>query len=483
MQSKLLQEDRRLLEERLLRIEARRKREEQRTAEERTQQDSWRNAEEARAVEEKSQHEAQLHSELAARKKEQTRIEQLFAKHRKNVANEAARLQAGQCSWADYYAYILQDRIERSAELLFGSAKQPSYELLQKDSELLAKLKGNLSFADDRHPRDYHDPYVSAYYTLRYELGYAFEYSQIYQMLLGIMQQNNETALLDVLSIGSGQGLDYWGLCYALSKQASNWPRIGWHGVDLEKWPDHIIDDGFAQYSDGTDLREVLASMNDLNAKVLMFPKVISELSAETIGYIVSWLEHVTYTRDVHYLCFAHTERKSLDPSDAKHKGPKDCFRYPIDSSLDAVKSAALIDAACNSAKRQLYSAEITWCDLSVMSVSYYDVAWSDSKSGEGRFGTYSYINYGVRDVPVGQFDPVFKIEKSLYEAVKGIGHACCKEFISDDAVKDCNTHRVSCNNSFVCPLHRYPRFKTGGIAYQIVRLVKQASYDEDIPF
>lgn len=469
-QAKLLREDNRRLEEARKQAEDRRRLEERRAVEEQRRQEA--------------QRELRRQAELAARKDEESRIDRVFSRHRQTVANKRGLLQAERCSWADYYAFVLRDRIERSAELLFGSAEHPSYELLQKNPELLEKLKGNLSFSDDQHPGDYQDPYVSAYYTLRYELGYAFEYSQVYGVLLSIMRQKNEMAPLDVLSIGSGQGLDYWGLRYALSKQEAYRPKIGWHGIDLERWPDHILDDGLARYSDGTDVLKLLSGMRNLDAKVLMFPKVISELPSEAVYSIASWLEHVTLTRDAHYLCFAHTERKSLDPSDWKRKGDKDCFHGTTEPSLDAVKSAAIISAACNSAGRQSYTVDAQWCDPNMMSVNYYNVAWPNARNGGEWLCRYPYLVYndkaGNSDWPVWRDDLTFEMNQRLRDIVKGIGSSCCTKYIPiengyyDTGNTDCDIRRVGCNDAYLCPLHRYPRFKTGRMAYQIVRLVKR---------
>lgn len=76
-----------------------------------------------------------------------------------------------------------------------------------------------------------------------------------------------------------------------------------------------------------------------------------------------------------------------------------------------------------------------------------------------------------------------------LWSAVRGIGSSCCSKYVPSQNLDyagrgtDCDIHRVGCDNSYLCPLHRYPRVKTGRIAYQIVRLVKQPTYDDDIPF
>lgn len=429
--------------------------------------------------------EAQHQVKEASSNNEQSRVEQILLRHRKAVEDEYRCLLDGRCAPADYYAYVLRDRLERSAELLFGSATCPSYEIIKKDSGLLGKLRG-LSFGDNCHPSNYDDPYVSSYYALRYEAGYAFEYSQIYGMLLDVMRQQAEEAPFDVLSIGSGQGLDYWGLRYALSKRGLDQLKIGWHGVDLETWPDHILDDGVALYSDGIDVCDLLAGIDKLDVKVLMFPKVICEMPHEVISAIAAWLERVTFTRDVHYLCFAHTERKSLDPSNSKHKGAPGFFHGASESSLDAVKSAALISAACKAANGQSYSIEFELPDAEPLSVSHYDVVWPTYQSGREPSWPYSYLVYNRadgNDWPVWRDDATFKMDAQLRSVMKEMGCRCCPSYIPSEGT-DCDIRRVGCNNPGSCPLYKYPRFMTGRIAYQIVRLVNQASpYDEDIPF
>lgn len=434
-----------------------------------------RRADETRRAEELRQAEEQRMAEDAIRLDEFRRKEDIFSGHDMLVEHERMRLQSGQCSLADYYAFLLRNRMERSAELLFGSATRPNYSILRNNPWMLDKLK-ELTFGDNRHPNSYGDPYVSAYYTLRYEAGYAFEYSQVYGLLIDNMLQERESTPFGVISIGSGQGLDYWALRYALAKRGLDWPSVAWRGIDLERWPDHILEDGVAEYLDGTDVRDVLGGMNYLDAKVLMFPKVISEMSGEVIDYISSWLERVTFTRDVHYLCFVHTERRSLDPMDPKHRGAKDCFRNANESFLDPVKSAALINAARNGAGRQSYVSEYV---SGTMPTSYYDVAWLDNRTGREWRDTYPYLHYRDSDQckrHVWELDANFTMDERVRVAVSEIGSACCADFISKDGGSKCDTSRVSCDSSSNCYLTRYPRTMASNIAYQIVRLAKKRS-------
>lgn len=226
--------------------------------------------------------------------------------------------------------------------------------------------------------------------------------------------------------------------------------------------------------------------MNRLDAKVLMFPKVISEMPYEVISFIASWLERVAFTRDVHYLCFSHTERKSLSLSDQNHKETERYFDGATETSHDAVKSAALISTACNSANRQSYEAEFEWHNPNTMSIRYYTVIWKDHHSRREwpwRYPYLVYSNVDEKDWPVWAADVTFDMDAQLRNAIKEIGYHCCPSYIRGTGTS-CETHRVGCNNPSSCLLHRYPRFMASNIAYQIVRLVNQDSpYVEDIPF
>ena len=74
-------------------------------------------------------------------------------------------------------AQTLAIRQEAAYKTLFG-AGIPSYDQLREDADLLNLMK-QLGFGNDMHPDGYANPGVIAYYTLRYELGYAFEYYEI----------------------------------------------------------------------------------------------------------------------------------------------------------------------------------------------------------------------------------------------------------------------------------------------------------------
>ena len=462
-------------------------------------------AEEQRRLEEARQRLEEQRRAEEQRLEEQRRLK-IFSKHQRIVEDLGVSLQRRQCTLPDYYASVLRDRIERSAELLFGDASNPRYGFLKNNPKLLRKFK-EFSFGDDKHPQNYKDPYVIAYYALRYELSYAFEYAQIYGLLLDIERNENGSSPFDVLSFGSGQGIDYWGLRYALSKRGAENLQIGWHGVDLETWPDHILEDGVAQYSDNTDVCDFIRGESSLRAKVLMFPKVISELPNDVIDDIASWLIDVTFTQDVHYLCFAHTERRSLNPADYMHKGADDCFDLVAESSLDAAKSAKLILAARVNAKKQHYACQEGRYLPHTMWVHSYDAEWvgRNRKSYRGSFPYLAYVADKGRDKYIWEEenDDTFMMDEGLRDAVKGIGSSCCSMFIqkenqdNESQSTDCDVEHARCNNPNSCPLYKFPRYRTGRIAYQIVRLVKQPTsqdsplsqrppyweLDEDIPF
>jgi hypothetical protein len=60
---------------------------------------------------------------------------------------------------------------------------------------------------------DYAEPFVRQYYSLRYFPAYLFEY---YCMYCRILKKDLVDTPLNVLSIGAGHGVDYYGLHFAL---------------------------------------------------------------------------------------------------------------------------------------------------------------------------------------------------------------------------------------------------------------------------
>lgn len=356
---------------------------------------------------------------------------------------------------------ILRNRISDAARLLFGSETFPTYDGIKAAPGLLDRLK-ELRFGDDVHPEGYPDQHVVSYYALRYELGYAFEYQELYGILIDLMGQDRN---LGVLSVGCGQGLDYWGLRYALTCRKADDVTVFWRGVDLEKWPEPILEDDCARHYYGKNVLDHVAGLSSMHYQVMMFPKVISELPCDVVSELASWLGKVKYQRPVHYLCFAHTERNTLEPK------WRDCFDVHDDAKIDGVKSYTLFAAARTALEKQGY----VWdeaLDRKLLKSRHLETRTYRVRSRRGMVDVpYLVYDESLCKSAVGDIDGTFSMQKTVREAVKSIGEKCCEEFVLKGR-GDCGNN--GCTIHDVCCLYRYPRFKLDRMAYQVFRFVKK---------
>lgn len=466
--------------------EARRKAEERakREAAEAARREAERKAQEAERERREAERKAQAAAEEAARREN-------VARARKEGAWRLAQFQSAtqqsSASSVSGLLKVLNDRIMRARNLLFGDKPVPSYDLItympdlsdgSSDEPVLLKRLMALTFGEDVHPEYYHDPFVIAYYTLRYELGYAFEYSQVYGLLLDLMGEAELTKEdgskhFGVLSVGCGQGIDYWGLRYALAARNMHDVSLYWRGVDLEEWPSKVLDDSGARYYDNTDILVYLERLKgSMPYQVLMFPKVITELpTKEVIEPLAAWLSEVRLTRNVHYVCFVHTDRSKFVGDDGSSREFSENNERGRNS--DAYKSALLIRSLTENAEGQGYSVDKEWTKHlpnPSLGKESYEVDWSDAGIREKQFG---YLVY-PKDEPVWTVDTKFRRHPYISE-VQAIGRECCPEYKADEesgqSSEECKTKRRECSG---CRLYRFPRYKTGLMAYQILRLVKK---------
>lgn len=393
-------------------------------------------------------------------------------------------------------AKTLSKRQEAAYQTLFGTGIS-SYSQLREDTDLLNLMK-QLGFGNDIHPDGYTHPGVTAYYTLRYELGYAFEYYEIYRRVFATLGDGGNVG---VLSMGCGQGLDYWGLRCAQTALNRRDVPVRWHGIDLETWPDQVLNDDTSFYEYGTDLLDFIRHEDALRSSVLMLPKIISELSMDVIERLAEWLERVEYTEPVHYLCIAHTEKNRLGG----------LYEYDVQGFEEsvAVKSAKLIDAFIKGAGNQGY-VNLGPVSPDVINVQdsanapklisrQYRVKWS-SRMAERKYDFLAYeTSLSTRNVVVGGIKP-FGAEMQTGFNVRDIGKECCPDFVAANG-GDCASEGKHGGCPKQCPLYRKPRFMTDRMAYQIYRVewkrpkhlellaskapafAPNPKFDEDIPF
>lgn len=394
-------------------------------------------------------------------------------------------------------AQTLAKRQEAARKTLFGAGVS-SYDQLRGDANLL-KLMKQLGFGNDIHPDGYTNPRVIAYYTLRYELGYAFEYYEIYRCVLETLVDDCDVS---VLSIGCGQGLDYWGLRCAQAALDRQNVLMHWHGIDLETWPESVLHDDSTYYEYDTDLLDFIEHEGTLRSTVLMLPKIISELPMNVINRLAEWLERVELIGPVHYLCIAHTDRDRL--------GGTFQFLFEGFEGSVAVKSAKIIDAFLAGARRQGYvkrgpvrpgvktMQEIA--NAPKLVPRQYKVVWSKGTMAR----EYDFLAYepalSACNIVVGGIKP-FDVGVKAGPNVHDIGKECCSDYVALNNKGDCASEGLHEGCPKQCPLYRRPRFMTDRMAYQIYRVERPQTknsassasialqptfytdFDEDIPF
>ncbi len=125
---------------------------------------------------------------------------------------------------------------------------------------------------------DYTDPFIQAFYILRYFPAYLVEYYDIYKELLEIPKFAN---LFNVISIGCGCGLDYYGLELALrDNDRTAADSVCYSGIDIVDW-------GYRNSFNNDDYDITIQNILDFNRledidehlDVIIFPKSIGEFS------------------------------------------------------------------------------------------------------------------------------------------------------------------------------------------------------------
>ncbi len=215
----------------------------------------------------------------------------------------------------------------------------------------LCACKG-LTYASGHTP-NYSDPLVQQYYMLRYFPAYLVEYFLMYQQLL---QANFLPAKLNVLSIGCGCGVDFWGLYFALKKQTGNCAALSsYTGIDLVRW----------QYLDAQGLPNVRflpqnitawQSLNRNDYNVFLFPKSIGEFPQSVFNHTQGMFARSSFAQDRvcglcslmdkglnhdagRFACIAHTMETShkfqcLDDVDTHWNMPKNEGLYNVCSDF-----------------------------------------------------------------------------------------------------------------------------------------------------
>lgn len=126
---------------------------------------------------------------------------------------------------------------------------------------------------------DYNLAYMQQLYLLRYFPAYLIEYYDIYKTIISLSFIDR----YNVLSIGSGCGIDYYALYFALNQ---NHDLICYTGIDICDWNyrDSLGNDEF--YFENIDINN-WAEFDWDGYNVIIFPKSIGEFSNDTFNALL----------------------------------------------------------------------------------------------------------------------------------------------------------------------------------------------------
>ena len=141
----------------------------------------------------------------------------------------------------------------------------------------------SVNFTDGKAP-DYRHKVIRDWYHIRYLYAYAYEYRQIYRRLL----KDQEPPVMKILSIGCGDGIDYWAAWEARRMLMQETEKhIEYTGLDLADWDRKwgvgdltLPDASNTSYFIGDAVR-YLKQVPVLEQNIFVFPKSISEFPDE----------------------------------------------------------------------------------------------------------------------------------------------------------------------------------------------------------
>ena len=155
-----------------------------------------------------------------------------------------------------------------------------------------ADLLSRVNFRGGELP-DYSDPHVQELYCIRYMYAYAYEYRKMYSRLL----KELKTPLMNILSVGCGNGIDLWAAWEAqwrLKQKSGRGKQIKYTGLDLVDWNHKWGEGDFrlqctADYQTGDPSGDAVQYLEEhpvLEQNIFMFPKSISEFTNTDFGRI-----------------------------------------------------------------------------------------------------------------------------------------------------------------------------------------------------
>lgn len=255
---------------------------------------------------------------------------------------------------------------------------------------------------------NYSIPIIQQLYLLRYFPAYLVEYYDIYKRVI----EDNFIDKYNVLSIGCGCGIDYYGLYFALKdKNESLVKNIRYTGVDIINWSYKEKLHGENIYYINDDIT-TWKELDSGGYNIIMFPKSIGEFSEQHFEKILCVFKNTQFTSDNIFLLSSVREQNDL---------------------IDRLRMGSIIDVFEEKHKFKCL----------------------DDK--------YSYIYY-IQNVGLSKYFPQFYYPNSILQFITNLMKNC------STYVEAC---MKACEQNCATSLNKHPILKTGHIKYQIKRLKK----------
>lgn len=150
-----------------------------------------------------------------------------------------------------------------------------------RDDPDAAEVLRTLDYGEGQE-QNYDDPHIQQLYALRYMYAYAYEYREMFRRFLSTQEL---PGVIQLLSIGCGNGIDYWAIQEAQSDCArEDWKFVNYTGLDRARWRKcwgrEYLDKlaGNVTYL-SEDAVQFLQENPILKYNVILFPKSIGEFS------------------------------------------------------------------------------------------------------------------------------------------------------------------------------------------------------------
>jgi hypothetical protein len=155
--------------------------------------------------------------------------------------------------------------------------------------EYLCQLK---DFRFDRgNIPNYNEEIMQQFYLLKYLPAYLTEYYCIYTELIN---ENFLGTKINVLSIGAGCGIDFWGLKFAFDESEDEY-ELSYRGIDAVEWGYQEDFEELNYQIDCIDLGQIETIDDHYN--IIIFPKSIGEFDDTTFENFLELLKNTTFSK------------------------------------------------------------------------------------------------------------------------------------------------------------------------------------------